>query len=86
MSNVSLKKCLVALDRIEMHYRILQNVCFWVSIFKPDQIDLINVQMSNKDWEEIDNNAFNRIIEKQKESDQEWNKATAKELKGVVIK
>lgn len=84
MSNVSLKKWLVALDGTEMDYRILQNVRFWASIFEPDQIDLINVQMSNKDWQEIDNNSFNKIIEKQKETDKEWKKGITEELKGVA--
>lgn len=83
MSEISFKKWLVALDRSEMDLKILKNIRFWASILQPQQIAVVNVQTNQKEWAEIDNNAFKKVTDQQKKADAHWKKEILHQLEDL---
>jgi nucleotide-binding universal stress UspA family protein len=58
-------------------------VKFWASIFKPEQIEIVNVRMKNQDLEELDKELYYELIDKERQEDQKWEKEINEAFKGV---
>lgn len=72
MKNLELNNWLVALDKTEMDYHIIEHVHFWEKMLKPKHITFVHIRKESENWDDLDNTHFNKMVQKERDLDQKW--------------